>query len=72
MEAVHGGVSETLVSGLIATRVCHLAAKYVITLTFEPPMMTFIVLSRVGSASWSASLASHIASVFFPLSDSKS
>ena len=72
LEAAVGGVGEKLVSGLTTTHACCLAAEYVIPLTLEPPMMTFIVISGVGSAGWSVSHTSCIASVFFPLSNSKS
>ena len=41
-------------------------------LTYEPFVMTFIVLSKVGSTSWSAWKLSRKTRVFFPLSDSKS
>ena len=72
LEAILGGVREALVSGLIAMRACYLAVEYMIPLTLEPLVMTFRVLSRMGSAGWSASRASRIESVFLPLSTSKS
>ena len=48
LEAVLGGVEETLVFGLTATCACHLVVKYVIPLTLEPHVMMFTVLSGVG------------------------
>ena len=54
LEAALGEVGETLVSSLTAAHVCRLAAKYVISLTLESSVMTFIVLSGVGYADWLA------------------
>ena len=50
LEAALGVVGEALVSGFIVAGACCLAVEYVIPLTSEPPEMTFIVLSGVGSA----------------------
>ena len=72
LEAPLGGVREELVSRLTAARACRLAAEYVIPLTSEPPMMTFTILSGVGSAGCSSWRALRWASVFLPLSKSKS
>ena len=72
LEAALGGVGEALASWLIAAYACPIATEYVTRLTLEPPMIMFIVLLGVGSAGWSASRASLIASVFLPLSESKS
>ena len=49
LEAIHGGVGKALVSGLTVAHACHLVADYVIPLTSKPLVMTFTVLSRVGS-----------------------
>ena len=71
LEAALCRVGDVLVSGLTATRACCLAVDYVIPLTSEPPVMTFTILSRVGSAGCSSWRASHL-EIFFPLSESKS